>query len=90
MSTIFIPDDISMQRMVAADLPADWNVFPYLLSTQIVGDRFVSTGRHCVLQIPSVVTQGDFNFLINPRYPEMKRVKIVSIEKFPFDQRLFK
>lgn len=90
MATIFIPDEISMQKLVEADLPGDWNVFPHLQNTQQIGDQFVLTGSHCILQIPSVVTRGDFNILINPGHPEMKKIKIVSIEKFPFDQRLFR
>ena len=90
MSTIFIPDDISMQKLVEADLPEDWNEFPHLQHTQRIGDNFVIAGNHCILQIPSVVTRGDFNMLINPQHPEMIRIKIVSIEKFPFDHRLFK
>ncbi len=90
MVTIFIPENISMQKLVEADLPAHWNVFPHLLNTQKIGDQFILEGSHCILQIPSVVTKGDFNILINPAHPEMKKIKIVSIEKFPFDQRLFR
>ena len=90
MITINIPDDISLQRINNLDLPADWNVFPYPVSTQATGDKFIRENRACVLQIPSAVTKGDFNLLINPNHSEFHRIKIVGKEAFPFDARIFK
>lgn len=90
MMTIHIPDDISMKRLNVSDLPIDWNKFPHPSTTQIIGDRFISENPHCVLQIPSSVTEGDYNLLINPHHIEFQRIKILDIKKFIFDQRLFK
>ncbi len=90
MITIDIPDDIMLTELPLKNLPADWNEFPHPSSTQVFGDRFVSENNFCVLKIPSVVTQGDFNILINPGHPDFPRIKIKSIEKFAFDKRLFK
>lgn len=90
MISIFIPDDISLLKLNVADLPEDWNTFPHPSSTQIIGDKFVAENKYCVLQIPSSVTQGDYNLLINPNHPDFKRVKIIATEKFPFDKRIFK
>jgi RES domain-containing protein len=90
MITIFIPNDISVKKINVADLPADWNAFPHSSATQTIGDEFVRKNRYCVLQIPSSVTQGDYNFLINPNHPEFKKIKIIATEKFPFDKRIFK
>jgi RES domain-containing protein len=88
--TIEIPDSIKMQELDLKDLPSDWNDFPHPSSTQIFGDRFVEENKLCVLRVPSVVTKGDFNLLINPNHPDFPRIKIKGIEKFPFDKRLFK
>jgi len=90
MMTIHIPDDMSMKRLNVGDLPIDWNKFPHPSTTQIIGDRFIFENLHCVLQIPSSVTEGDYNLLINPHHIEFKRIKILDIKKFIFDQRLFK
>lgn len=90
MITIFIPDDISLQKLNVTDLPENWNTFPHPTSTQAVGDQFVTDNKYCVLQIRSSVTRGDFNLLINPNHPDFKKIKIISIEKFPFDKRIFK
>jgi len=90
MITIFIPDDVSVQKINVSDLPGDWNIFPHPLTTQAIGDRFVADNKFCVLQIPSAVTQGDYNLLINPNHPYFKRIKIMATDKFPFDRRIFK
>jgi RES domain-containing protein len=90
MTAIFVPDDASLLKLNISDLPADWNMFPHPNSTQTIGDKFVADNTYCVLQIPSVVTHGDYNFLINRKHPDFKRIKIISTEKFPFDKRIFK
>ena len=90
MMTLFIPDDISLLKLTSANLPADWNTFPFPSATQTIGDQFIIDNKYCVLQIPSAVTQGDYNLLINPHHAEFKKVKIVSVEKFLFDKRIFK
>lgn len=90
MLTIYVPDGISMQKLTEKDLPLDWNAFPHPNSTQTVGDKFILENKYCVLQIPSVVTQGDYNLLINPYHAEFTRIKIIDKVKFPFDERIFK
>lgn len=90
MMAVFIPDNISIEKLTVRDLPADWNMFPHPTSTQLIGDKFVADNKYCVLQIPSAVTLGDFNFLINPNHAEFNRIKIVDTVNFPFDKRIFK
>ena len=89
MLTIFIPDNFRIKELDVKNLPLNWNTFPHPASTQRIGDHFVNENKFCVLRIPSVVTKGDFNFLINPYHNDFKKVKIISVEKFPFDQRIF-
>lgn len=88
MLTIRLPDDISVQTVPDRDLPSAWRVFPYSSASQTIGDRFVAEGKLCVLRVPSAVTRGDHNFLLNPHHDEFKRIRISSSEEFPFDRRL--
>lgn len=90
MMTIHIPDDISKKKIPIESLPKNWNEFPHPVSTQKIGDDFVLEGKHCVLIIPSVVTQGDHNVLINPNHKEFNRITVKSLEKFPFDKRIIR
>lgn len=89
MITIHIPDDISLVKIDNKDLPSDWNVFPHPVSTQIIGDKFITENKYCIFQVPSSVTKGDYNYLINPYHEDFKRIKIIDIVEFPFDNRLF-
>jgi RES domain-containing protein len=90
MMTIFVPDSIAIQVLDAKHLPTDWNEFPYNNATQSFGDDFISENKCCILQVPSVVTQGDYNLLINPQYKYFNQIQITAVEKFPFDKRIFK
>jgi RES domain-containing protein len=90
MMTIYIPDDISIDSIAIEDLPVDWNAFPHPSSTQSIGDKFVRDSKTCILQVPSSVTYGDYNFLVNTNHPEFYRIKIVNQVRFPFDERIFK
>ena len=90
MVTIFLPNDTSIQKLQVTDLPEDWNTFPHPSTTEAIGDRFIAANKYCILQIPSAVTQGDHNLLINPNHTDFKRIKITATDKFPFDKRIFK
>ena len=90
MVEIEISEEIKISEMQKTELPKNWNAFPYDLRTQEVGDGFVRAEESCLLKIPSAVVPGDHNFLINPKHPDFKMIKISSIEKFPFDERLFR
>lgn len=89
MVTIRIPEKVRVWKVSEETLPLGWNDFPHPTTTQAIGDRFILDNKFCVLQIPSVVTKGDFNFLINPLHSDFPLIKVVAVEVFPFDRRLF-
>lgn len=89
MLTIHIPDDVLIEQLPLSALPPGWRDFPHPAATQTVGDRFVLAGRAAVLRVPSVVTQGDFNLLINPRHADFSRIQVIDTAPFPFDRRIF-
>ena len=90
MMTLTLPDSLSVSVTEPDTLPAGWNQYPPLKETQQYGDQFIKDGKTCLLKVPSAVTQGDFNFLINPGHPEFRQIKISGYDPFPFDRRLFK
>ncbi len=89
MVTLDIPDNLNIQHLSVDELPQYWNVFPYLSSTQLIGDSFIQENNFPVLRVPSAVVSGEFNYLLNPHHPEFKRISIEKTEKFPFDSRIF-
>jgi RES domain-containing protein len=86
---IEIPNEVKIKVLTVADLPDDWKSLPHSHSTQKIGDEFISVEKQLVLKVPSVVVQGEFNYLINPSHKDFKKIKIKSIEPFNFDERLF-
>lgn len=88
--TIDIPDDLTIQEVSESELPKDWKDFPHPISTQKFGDDFVKENKHCILVIPSVVTQGDYNVLINPNHKDFDKITVAKIEKFPVDKSRYK
>jgi len=90
MMTIQVPDTISIKEIDIRTLPAAWNQFPPLKTTQSIGDLFIREGKTCLLRVPSAVTTGDFNYLMNPVHPDFKKINISGYDPFPFDRRLFK
>jgi len=87
---IEIPESITFQNIDAKKLNINWNSFPHSNETQIIGDTFISQNKSLILKVPSAVVQDEFNYLINPKHPDFKSVKIIKTELFSFDVRLFK
>ncbi|MDD3717021.1 MAG: hypothetical protein PHX07_04390 [Candidatus Marinimicrobia bacterium] len=63
---------------------------------QDIGNSFVvlhySSCRYaaCVLRLPSAVLPGDYNHLFNPDHPDFNKISIVSVDDFPFNERMFR
>ena len=85
--SITVPDTTRILKLTETDMPPDWRSNPHSNSTQIIGDQFVAESKYLVLQVPSAVVPGDFNFLFNPGHPLMKQVAIKNVEPFEFDSR---
>jgi len=89
MLEIDIPKSITIQALNEKDLPENWNYFPQTYKTQKLGDTFIYSNENCILKVPSAVVKGDYNYLINSRHHDFKKIKILNSYEFPFDKRLF-
>lgn len=85
---IEIPDE-SVQVVDLLLLPNNWREFPHTQFTKHVGDDFLKNLQNLTLKVPSAIVNGDFNFLISPFHKDFPKVKIINIEPFVFDRRLF-
>jgi RES domain-containing protein len=90
IATIEFPENTNILKINTADLPVNWNLHPFIRATQLIGDGFIKSNEHLIMQVPSATVRGDFNYLINPRHPDLKKIKIKGREPFEFDVRLFK
>lgn len=89
MISIEIPDDSIIAWASPENLPVNWRTLPHAHGTQEIGDSFVSENLALVLQVPSSIVQGDFNYLVSTRHPDFEKIRVVGIESFEFDNRLF-
>ena len=89
MVSIEIPDDVQLSELSDSELPADWRMFPHPHSIQETGDKFIRENLFAVLRVPSVVVQGEYNYLLNPAHPDFSGIKVIAVNPFSFDERLF-
>ena len=83
-----LPDELTLEELVPALLPEDWRSMPAPESTQSIGNAWLERRSSVALRVPSVVVPMETNVLLNPRHPDMTRVRISSNEAFHFDSRL--
>jgi RES domain-containing protein len=69
-------------------LPPHWNAEPPTFQTMQIGDEWVRAGKSVALAVPSVLSRSEMNFLLNPRHPDFKRIKISQPVEHRFDSRL--
>lgn len=86
--SIEIPD-LLIRELDFTTLPDNWKSFPHQYLTQEIGNKFISDNNYLTLKVPSAVVPGDFNYLINPRHKDFSAIKVLKIEPFEFDERLF-
>ena len=85
---IELPDDLSIEVLEPITLPEGWHSVPAPAALQTIGSSWLTSGRTAALNVPSAVIKVERNFLLNPRHPEVQRVRILSDEAFSFDTRL--
>ncbi len=83
-----IPDDIARKVLRVSELPPHWNHFPHPKALVAFTHDWIAEGRYLVMQVPSVHSPFEVNFLINPLHPEAARLQVVEVLPHDFDQRL--
>jgi RES domain-containing protein len=68
--------------------PDDWRKVPAPDSTRQFGRDWADSGVSPVLRVPSVVTTGEFNYILNPLHPDFSKLLIAAPEPFEFDTRM--
>lgn len=82
------PDDLLIEHVNVADLPADWIERTDL--TRTIGDRWLHAARSPLLRIPSAVVPETSNVLLNPVHPDAGGVSVGHVSEHALDPRLLK
>lgn len=88
IASIHIPDDASRKEILIGDLPPDWREYPAPAELAGLGEKWSKSGEGLVLLVPSVVVPKEMNVLINPGHSLIKKVAIIDVEDYSFDERL--
>jgi RES domain-containing protein len=81
-------DDKLTEYFPSKSLPASWNVEPPMFQTMQIGDEWVRAGKSVALAVPSVLSTSEMNFLLKPKHPDFKKIKISQPVEYRFDSRL--
>ena len=87
---IQVPADLARAEIAIDDLPENWRTFPAIEELKDIGTDWAREGKTPILNLPSVVIPNELNYLINPAHKETRRVKVVSVEPFALDVRLYR
>ena len=77
-----------VERVDIYQLAPSWLSDETSSSSQVVGDRWLRSMRTVVLEVPSVVTPGEWNYLLNPAHPKFSEIQIGGAKPFQPDPRL--
>lgn len=86
--TIQVDDKIEKEKIGLNDLPVDWKEFYQMTMTQALGEKWISTKRTAVMEVPSSIVEEEVNYLINPKHPDFNLIKLIKTDPFVFDKRI--
>jgi len=84
---IDVPDECAREALALEALPPDWHRIgnPWCRK---VGDEWAESLRTLVLAVPSVLVPEEHNYLLNPRHPDARQIRVMRSRPFEFDPRL--
>lgn len=83
-------DETLVTRVTREELPKHWRDSPAPPELRSIGDEWVRQGTSAVLAVPSAIIESEFNYLINPKHEDFRRVARSRPEPFRFTLRLIK
>lgn len=85
-----IPKHMTIDRIKVEDLPSDWRDIGAREKLQAIGTEWARKQSAAVLAVPSAIIPAETNYLLNPRHPDFRRIRIGKPQKFETDLRLIK
>lgn len=91
LNIIETPDEVALACVLKQEvLPESWKKYPHRKETKQLGDRLLKEKNCLVVQVPSALVDGEFNYLLNPYHPDFSKIKLLEVLPFNFNERLFK
>lgn len=77
----------TIESRVGGALPQNWSYAE--LQTRDLGTAWLREKSSLLLEVPSVIIPRERNVLMNPSHADAHAARIVSVEPFFFDPRIF-
>lgn len=85
---IDIPNSIVITEVSLSNLTKYWDQFEQMHLMQKIGDQWIDECKTAVLKVPSSIIHDEFNYLLNPNHLDFKKIKLVTVKPFLFDDRI--
>lgn len=87
--SIQVPDK-EIESLDPAALPPDWRDYPGPIALRDFGTAWAIARRSLALRVPSAITPGEDNVLLNPAHPAAARLVRSAPSPFAFDTRMMR
>ena len=86
-----VPPDIHFETLAITDMPPDWAIYPYPVSTQVIGSQWLRSLQSLCLQVPSVAVPAGLETIVvvNPLHPDIKTLQLREVKQNLYNQRAF-
>ncbi len=84
-----LPDSVEQEYVDPSDLPKNWRQYPAPAELQEIGTDWIVDRSSLVLRVPSAISAGETNLLINPAHAEIGELEVLDAQPFRFDPRMF-
>ncbi len=85
-----IPENLIVDRLDITKLPKTWRAYPAPEALKDIITAWIDKASTAVLAVPSAVIPSEQNYLLNPKHPDFKRIRVQSSIPFEFDPRMWK
>lgn len=85
---IGIPET-SIEVLAQDRLPYNWRSEPPLATTAELGMEWLASRRSAVLRVPSVISPGEHNYLINAAHTHASKLRARPAKPYTFDPRMW-
>lgn len=88
--SIEIDDDLwdAARIETVRSLPVGWDAEPASSTSIDLGTAWAKGATSLLLAVPSVLVPEEANILINPRHPDISRLKATKLRKWLYDPRI--
>ncbi|TWR25854.1 RES domain-containing protein [Mucilaginibacter pallidiroseus] len=87
VAEIEVPDN-SILTLNANTLPVNWQDALPPAELKQIGNQFIQETKYLMMKVPSAVVPQEYNYLLNPWHPDIKKAVIIKTSPFSFDDRL--